>query len=59
MDALPTLTHSFINMTSAALPEGLFFDLISEEEVHSAHALEVQGKFPSKLPQPFTLLVRS
>ncbi|KAH9003313.1 acyl-CoA N-acyltransferase [Lactarius hatsudake] len=32
-------------LASAALPEGLFFDLVSEEEVRSVHALEVQG-FP-------------
>jgi hypothetical protein len=36
-------------MASAALPEGLFFDLVSEEEVRTAHALEVQGKTPFKL----------
>ena len=46
-------------MAPAALPEGLFFDLVSVDEVRSAHALEVQGKIPSKLPQPFTLLVGS
>ncbi|KAH9061179.1 acyl-CoA N-acyltransferase [Lactarius vividus] len=32
-------------LAPAALPEGLFFDLVSEEEVSSVHALEVQG-FP-------------
>ncbi|KAF8269447.1 acyl-CoA N-acyltransferase [Lactarius quietus] len=31
-------------MASAALPEGLFFDLVSEEEIRSVYALEVQGK---------------
>jgi hypothetical protein len=32
-------------MSSAApLPEGLFFDLVSAEEVEAVHLLEIQGK---------------
>jgi len=32
-------------MSSAArLPEGLFFDIVSAEEVEAVHRLEVQGK---------------
>ena len=38
-------------MASATLPEGLFFDLVSGEEIHSVHALEVQGELLSKLLQ--------
>jgi hypothetical protein len=48
-----------IQMASATLPEGLFFDLISEEEIHSVHALEVQGEVPSKLLQHLVLLAGS
>ena len=46
-------------MASATLPEGLFFDLVSEEEIRFAYALEVQGKVSSKLLQPLALLVSS
>ena len=46
-------------MASATLPEGLFFDLVSEEEIRFAYALEVQGKGSSKLLQPLALLVSS
>jgi hypothetical protein len=34
-------------MSSATpLPEGLFFDLVSAEEVEAVHLLEIQGKPP-------------
>jgi hypothetical protein len=34
-------------MSSAGpLPEGLFFDLVSAEEVETVHLLEIQGKSP-------------
>lgn len=46
-------------MASATLPEGLFFDLVSEEEIRSVHALEVEGKVYSKLLQHLALLVGS
>jgi hypothetical protein len=35
---------------AAALPEGLFFDLVSAEEVETVHKLEVQGKRTFVLP---------
>jgi hypothetical protein len=44
-------------MASATLPEGLFFDLVSEEEIVFVYALEVQGKHLSKHLQPLALLV--
>ena len=38
-------THAYSAMSSAArLPEGLFFDIVSAEEVEAVHRLEVQGK---------------
>jgi len=36
--------------SAAALPESLFFDLVSAEEVENVHELEVQGKRTSVLP---------
>lgn len=38
-------------MSSAAPPllEGLFFDLVSAEEVEAVHLLEIQGKLPTIL----------
>lgn len=46
-------------MASGTLPEGLFFDLVSEEEIPSVHALEVEGKFSSELLQHLVSLVGS
>lgn len=37
-------THTHSAMSS--LPEGLFFDLVSTEEVEAVHQLEIQGKPP-------------
>jgi hypothetical protein len=31
---------------SSPLPEGLFFDLVSSEEVEAVYQLEIQGKHP-------------
>ena len=42
-------THTHSAMTHSAmssLPEGLFFDLVSTEEVEAVHQLEIQGKPP-------------
>ena len=36
------LTHA--NSAMSSLPEGLFFDLVSTEEVEAVHQLEIQGK---------------
>lgn len=30
----------------SSLPEGLFFDLVSTEEVEAVHQLEIKGKLP-------------
>ena len=36
---------STLPMSAAApLPEGLFFDLVSAEEVEAVHLIEIQGK---------------
>ena len=39
-----THTHSAMSSAAAPLPEGLFFDLVSAEEVEAVHLLEIQGK---------------
>jgi hypothetical protein len=45
-------------MSSAAgLPEGLFFDLVSTEEVDSVYELETKGKPTSILSRVFYLTV--
>jgi hypothetical protein len=43
-------------MASATLPEGLFFDLVSEEEIRFVYALEVQGKVPLNFCNPWPYL---
>jgi hypothetical protein len=40
-------THAHFAMSS--LPEGIFFDLVSSEEVEAVHQLEIKGK-PSLIP---------
>jgi hypothetical protein len=46
-----TITHATLAMSlTAALPENIFFDLVSAEEVETVHELEVQGKRTSVLP---------
>jgi hypothetical protein len=42
-----------------ALPEGLFFDLISAEEVDAVHELEAQGKPTSVFPHVPYVIVHS
>lgn len=46
------LIHTHFAMSSAALPEDIFFDLILAEEVEAVHKLEVQGKPTSILTSP-------
>ena len=41
------------------LPEGLFFDLVSAEEVEAVHLLEIQGKSPLFLIHVLYITVRS
>jgi hypothetical protein len=50
--------HWHLAMSSVtALPEGLFFDLISAEEVDAVHELEVQGKPTSVFPHfPYVIV---
>jgi len=45
-------------MSLAALPESLFFDLVSAEEVEIVHEFEVQGKRISVLPYVPDVTVR-
>jgi guanine nucleotide exchange factor len=44
---------------AAPLPEGLFFDLVSAEEVEAVHLLEIQGKPPLILIYALYVTVRS
>lgn len=53
-------THAYSAMSSAVpLPEGLFFDLVSAEEVEAVHLLEIQGKPPLILIYVLYVTVRS
>ena len=56
-----TITHAHASVAmslAVALPERLFFDLVSAEEVEIVHELEVQGKRTSVLPYVPDVIVR-
>ena len=53
-----TQSHSTMSL-AAPLPEGLFFDLVSAEEVEAVHLLEIQGKPPLILIYALYVTVRS
>jgi hypothetical protein len=42
--------NTLVMSVAATLPESLFFDLVSAEEVEAVHELEVQGKPTSVFP---------
>jgi len=45
-----TPTSTLIMSLEGTLPESLFFDLVSAEEVKAVHEIEVQGKPTSTFP---------
>jgi len=53
-----TRFHSAMSLVGP-LPEGLFFDLVSAEEVEAVHLLEIQGKSPLILIYVLYITVRS